>query len=175
MDIHHLVNLTARAWCLEILACLARGTPGRQAPLLAATGAGRTAFRDSLNHLIDLGLLARTPGHGHPLRPEFRLTSTGREAAAMADRILAIPQPGGGTLLRLSWTLPILALTGTPQRFSGLRAGLGRITDRALSVRLKGLEAEAWLLRDIDIQARPPMPTYRAINQGLRIIRAIIG
>ena len=57
MDIEFLVKLTARAWSLSILARLDAGVPGRQAPLLAATGAGRTAIAQSLAHLHALGLL----------------------------------------------------------------------------------------------------------------------
>ncbi len=38
MDITLLVNVTARAWSLDILARIAEGTPCRQAPLIAATG-----------------------------------------------------------------------------------------------------------------------------------------
>ena len=69
MDMEFLVKLTARAWSLSILARLDAGVPGRQAPLLAATGAGRTAFAQSLAHLHALGLLERNPGHGHlPLK-----------------------------------------------------------------------------------------------------------
>ena len=83
MDINLLVKLSSRAWSLPILAQIARGVACRQAPLIAATGAGRTAFGASLTHLIDLKLLERNPGHGHPLRPEFRLTPAGQAAAAM--------------------------------------------------------------------------------------------
>ncbi len=140
MDINLLVKLTARAWSLPILASLHQGVPGRQAPLLAATGAGRTAFAASLAHLLQLGLLERNPGHGHPLRPEFRLTATGQEAAAMAARLLGTVACAEGALLRRSWTVPILALTGQPRRFSAIRSELSPITDRALSASLKQLE-----------------------------------
>ena len=80
MDISEIVNVASRAWALPILNCLHGGVPGRQAPLLAATGAGRTAFAQSIGHLIEIGLVERNPGHGHPLRPEFRLTEAGKAA-----------------------------------------------------------------------------------------------
>ena len=86
MDINLLVKITARAWSLSILALMHQGVPGRQAALLTRTGAGRTAFAQSLTHLIDLGLLARTSGHGHPLRPEYELTEKGKPAAASQPR-----------------------------------------------------------------------------------------
>ena len=174
MDIETLVKLTSRAWSLSILARLHAGVPGRQAPLLAATRASRTSFASSLNHLVQLGLLEKNPGHGHPLRPEFRLTPTGVKAAATAGRVVnAVSDEMGFALLRRNWTVPILALTDTPRRFSVIRSDLATITDRALSAALYQLEARAWIRRDIDISKRVPYPTYCAVNTGIRINRAI--
>lgn len=174
MDINLLVKLTSRAWCLDILALLNQGVSGRQAPLLAKTNASRTSFAMSLQHLIALRLLERNPGHGHPLRPEFRLTSAGREAAEIAARIVrAVPDENEFSLLRRSWTVPILALSEQPIRFSGIKSGLAPITDRALSTKLVDLETRAWIRRDIDTSHRMPHPIYQATNTGLEINKAI--
>ncbi len=169
-----LVNLTSKAWSLKILALLHSGTPGRQASLIAATNASRSAFASSLNHLIELGLLEKNPGHGHPLRPEFRLTRTGVTAAAIASRILEIaPGTDAFAIIKRSWVVPILAVTNSPKRFSVIKSGLGAITDRALSKSLCVLENQAWLKREIDLSQRAPFPTYHAINAGREINRAI--
>ena len=174
MDIETLVKLTSRAWCLNILALLDSGVPGRQAPLLAATSASRTAFASSLEHLVQLGLLERNPGHGHPLRPEFRLTRSGVKVAETASKIVkAVPHDREFSLLRRSWPVPILALTNTPRRFSVIKSDLATITDRALSTSLHQLEAREWLQRDIDTSKRVPYPTYLAVNRGFQINRAI--
>ncbi|EEA95391.1 winged helix-turn-helix transcriptional regulator [Pseudovibrio sp. JE062] len=174
MDIKALVKLTSRAWSLNILAHLHAGVPGRQAPLLAASGASRTSFAASLEHLVELGLLERNPGHGHPLRPEFRLTPKGVRAAEIASRIVnAVPNDNEFSLLRKSWTVPILALTATPQRFSSIRSDLATITDRALSASLVRLEEREWIRRDINTTQRVPFPTYCAANTGIQINRAI--
>ncbi len=174
MNIKTLVKLTSRAWSLNILAQLHQGVPGRQAPLLAATGASRTAFVASLEHLVSLGLLERNPGHGHPLRPEFRLTKAGVQAATVAAEIMAlVPDDTELKLLRRSWTVPILALTRQPRRFSGLRSDLRVITDRALSSSLKQLEEQDWVRRDIETSARLPFPTYQAVNLGCEINRVV--
>ena len=170
MDIDLLVKLTSRAWALPILAQIAQGTPCRQAPLIAATGAGRTAFGASLSHLIDLNLLERNPGHGHPLRPEFRLTPTGKEMAGLAARLDAVvgarPEVA---LLRRAWSLPVLSVTGAPRHFSDIRSALPRITDRALSQSLRQLEGHRMVRRDVDTTARPPRPSYRAVDLGAKI------
>lgn len=176
MDIQQLVNLTSKAWSLKILALLYAGTPGRQAPLLAATDASRTSFAASLDHLAQLGLLERNPGHGHPLRPEFRLTESGARAAAMATKILdMIPGDDDGfAIIKRSWTVPVLAVTATPKRFSTIRSGIGPITDRALSQSLGLLEEQEWLKREINVSGRAPFPTYQAVNTG-REINQIVG
>ena len=174
MDIELLVNLTSKAWSLKILALLHSGVPGRQAPLIAASNASRSSFASSLAHLVHLGLLEKNPGHGHPLRPEFRLTRTGITAAAMASRILEmVPDDDAFAIVRRSWVVPILAVTEAPKRFSIIKSGLGAITDRALSKSLYVLEEQDWLKREIDVSQRSPFPTYHAVNAGRKINQAI--
>lgn len=169
MDIRTLVNITSRAWALPILSSLHIGVAGRQAPLLAATGASRTAFSQSLDHLIALGLLERNPGHGHPLRPEFRLTERGIAAAAIAHEIHNISGAEDRDLLRKSWTLPVLTSLNTPSHFNQIKRNLLTITDRALSQSLKSMETRNWVVRSVDDTARPPRSLYSAVNTGRAI------
>lgn len=166
MYIDSFVNLTSKAWALPILASLHMGVAGRQATLLAATGASRTAFAQSMDHLIKNGLLERNPGYGHPLRPEFRLTQLGKEAAAIASKVHHISSEDDQSLLRKSWTLPVLASLQTPSHFNEIKRNLHTITDRALSQSLKTMEAREWVQRRVDETARPPRSLYCAINTG---------
>jgi len=166
MDIKLFVNITSRAWAMPVLAQLHAGVAGRQAPLLAATGASRTAFAQSMDHLIKLGLIERHPGYGHPLRPEFRLTQVGRHAAAMAHNIHGAAADEDMDLLRKSWTLPVLSSLHRPRHFNEIKRNLGTITDRALSQSLKSMEARQWVARNVDDAARPPRSLYRAVNTG---------
>ena len=166
MDIGLFVNITSRAWALPILANLHEGVAGRQATLLAATGAGRTAFVQSLDHLIALGLLERNPGYGHPLRPEFRLTQRGTAAAAVASKIQSVSADEDQDLLRRSWTLPVLTSLHASSHFNDIKRNLRTITDRALSQSLKSMEVRNWVSRSVDEAARPPRSIYRAVNTG---------
>jgi len=174
MDITSLVNITSRAWAFSILSNLHDGVPGRQAPLLAATGASRTAFAQSMEHLVEIGLLERNPGHGHPLRPEFRLTQQGLRAAAIANRVLRASRVEDRDLLRRSWTLPVLTTLQSPSHFNEIKRNLLTITDRALSQSLKSMEERKWVQRSVSIAARPPRPIYSAVNTG-GIISKITG
>lgn len=166
MYIRSFVNITSRAWALPILSSLHAGVAGRQATLLAATGASRTAFAQSMNHLIKIGLLERNPGYGHPLRPEFRLTQQGVEAAAIADKVQRVSTLDDQDLLRKSWTLPVLASLQTPSHFNDIKRNLQTITDRALSQSLKSMEVRNWVHRSVDETARPPRSIYSAVNTG---------
>ena len=169
MYIATFVNITSRAWALPILSSLHGGIPGRQAPLLTATGASRTASSQSMDHLISAGLIERNPGHGHPLRPEFRLTPPGRPAAALAHKIQSATAAEDHDLLRRSWTLPILASLHAPRHFNDIRRTLLTITDRALSQSLKSMEDKNWVRRSVTDTARPPRTLYAAVNTGKRI------
>lgn len=173
MDIRLLVNITSRAWALPILSHLHLGVAGRQAPLLAATGASRTAFAQSMDHLIRIELLERNPGYGHPLRPEFRLTALGVSAAALAHKVQSVSVDEDRELLRRSWTLPVLASLHTPSRFNDIKRTIPSISDRALSQSLKTMEVRSWVCRRVDDRARPPMPMYEAANTGALISQAV--
>ena len=175
MDIKTFVNITSRAWALPILAKLHAGVPGRQAPLLSATGASRTAFAQSMAHLINIGLLERNPGHGHPLRPEFRLTPPGQIAAEMAHKILDVSEEKEQDLIRRSWTLPVLATLQKPSQFSEIKRSLSTITDRALSQSLRRMEGRQWIHRRVENAVRPPMPIYHPINTGAMISNVTSG
>lgn len=161
-----LVNITSRAWALPILSSLHSGVAGRQAPLLAATGASRTAFAQSMDHLIEMGLVERNPGYGHPLRPEFRLTQMGGAAAVIANRVRSVSTKEDWRLLRRSWTLPVLTSLRMPSHFNEIKRSLPSITDRALSQSLKSMEARSWVRRSVDGAARPPRSIYSAVNTG---------
>lgn len=174
MKVELLVKLTSKAWALKILSLMHEGVAGRQAPLLAATNATRSSFAASLEHLANLGLLERNPGHGHPLRPEFRLTQAGKTLAPMASRIISLaPEGEDFSLVKRSWAVPILAVTATPTRFGSIKSDLGSVTDRALSQSLGLLEDHEWMQREIDISERTPFPTYKAVNTGQAISRIV--
>lgn len=174
MNIETIIKVTSRAWSLEILSLMFDGTAGRQAPLLAASGASRTAFTQSLLHLLALKMLERNPGHGHPLRPEYRLTPEGAEVAAMANKIKILTSlPSQNAIIRRAWIIPVLAVSQKPRYFSEIKSDLSSVTDRALSQTLQQLQTNDWLKRDIDIAQRPPRPLYQASNIGIEISQAI--
>jgi len=174
MYIQGLVKIFEKAWALTALALIKQGTPARIAVLAAAAGTTRSAMRPSVLHLQELGLLAPNKGHGHPLRPEAKLTPTGEFWARLAlnlDRLLSGEQER--RLVRLNWTLPTLRAVHSPARFTSIRQALGPVSDSALSTTLQRLETTAWLERQVDIGVKPPKVTYASINQGRAIAKLL--
>lgn len=172
MDINLLVKIASRAWAMDILKLMNAGVPGRQAALLSASGAGRTAFAQSLKHLIDLKLVERTKGHGHPLRPEYQLTELGHTIAGRSEKMFDVAQADpDAAMVRRAWTLPILAVSSRPVYFSEIKSSLPNITDRALSKSLKTLTERKWMQRDVRIELHPPRPIYQSVSTGAEISR----
>ena len=163
---------------MTILALLHEGVPGRQATLIAESGASRTALTQSLKHVEALGLIERNTCHGHPLRAEYVLTEAGRTVSGIAHRILRLPLvPAESELLRRSWTLPILGTigsTGEGAYFREILTGLAPITDRALSQSLKSLEAQRWLTRQVVPDNRPPRVLYTPVATGAVIAEQLL-
>lgn len=172
MDIRDFVNLSARGWAPVFLRLLAKGHPGRQAALLHHSGAPRSGFASAMGRLIELELVMRNPGHGHPMRPEFLITQKGRQMAQALD---GLPEIKELAVLRRNWSLPVLAALQKPMPFSRLGARLRPITDRALSQSLKSLEGEGLVCRQVEIDARPPRPLYLRTSLGAQIAGPLDG
>lgn len=92
----------------------------------------------------------------------------------MASRVVELaPEEDAFNLIRRSWSVPVLAVTGSPKRFSVIKSSLGGITDRALSQSLAALEEQRWMQRDINLSQRTPYPTYQVVNAGTQINQVI--
>ena len=98
---------------------------------------------------MQLGLIKRNTGYGHPLRPEYILTASGKQIGQDALELLNHLQQLEVTNTALKkWTLPILhAIHHRINRFSSLRQTLPSLSPRALTLTLQDLEQLTWLTR----------------------------
>ncbi len=175
MDNVAFATLCSRAWSLPVLAHLA-GQPrlgARISPTAHALGAGRQSISATFAHLGELGLLERMPGHGHPLRPEARLSEAGAAVAAWAQPFWAFLEPDERATARRAWTLPVLRVARDMRSFGELRCELSPVTDRALALCLKRLVAQRLLRRDVDGAQRPPRVTYVGSGRGAALSDAL--
>lgn len=176
MTTDRLINLCRRCWTVPVLAALHRadasGMGGaRMAVLCHDLDAAQGTVRQSLDHLIAMGLAARNTGHGHPLRPEYVMTRRGAAVApacAAIDELLVRLRLREAALRR--WSLPALnAIAGIGEaRFSAIAARLDGITDRALSQTLKTLNTAAVIDRSVD-DGYPPIPFYSLDQAGRQL------
>jgi DNA-binding HxlR family transcriptional regulator len=158
MSTDRLVELFHHRWAAPALAVAdARGAV-RFVELQRRLGVGRESLRSALDALVDLGYVRHNEGYGHPLRPEYVITRSGRRAADLAARVAT--SPARETLLK-KWSVPVLAQLPEPRRFSELRTSLPGVTPRALALALRDLEAARLVRREV-LPTRPPSTVYRA-------------
>lgn len=169
MYIGELVKLCEKAWALPALALIEEGVPVRVAVLANAAGTTRTSMRPSIQHLFDLDLLTENRGHGHPLRPEAKLTTKGKRWAKLATDLEGILPHQESRLARLNWTLPTLRVAHSRVRFVFIREALTPVRDSTLSNTLHRLETSGWLERQVETELKPPQVSYFAIDRGREI------
>jgi DNA-binding HxlR family transcriptional regulator len=171
MSITDLIALFHHRWSAPVLAELARARGSRFVVLANALGVGRESLRRTLAALVELGLVRRNPGYGHPLRPEYLLTERGEDVAARCVRLLALLDGNADVALK-KWSLPVLAALEHPARFSQLRDALPGISARALALALKDLEAAGLVRRRVQ-ETYPPSTVYAATRAAQRL-RAVL-
>lgn len=167
--------LSSSRWFVPLLALLHREQGARYVRLSKRLGLSRSMLRRVLGRALAAGWVMRNPGHGHPLRPEYILTESGRAAAAWCDRVIEARELLGlgapGDLGR--WALPLVAAMAQRDwmRFSQLQAMLEPITPRALSLALKQLLRQDLLERRLE-ESYPPLPFYRLTSRGALLAEA---
>jgi DNA-binding HxlR family transcriptional regulator len=169
VSITDLIALFHHRWSAPVLAELLRQKGSRFAALGGILGVGSDSLRRTLDSLLSLGLVARNPGYGHPLRPEYVLTADGERVAQRCSRLLAA---SGDEVLLRKWSLPVLAALQRPARFSELRAAVPGVTPRALTLALKGLRAADLVERRIE-DAYPPRAVYSTTPLGRKLQRIV--
>jgi DNA-binding HxlR family transcriptional regulator len=161
-----LVTLCHRKWTIPLVAALAPGGGDRFAVLGARLGVARETLKRAIETAIELELVARNPGYGHPLRPEYLLTARG--AAIGTARTQVIEAAGGrwAEPLGRKWFLPTLVAVGREaERFSDVAAALDGATPRALARSLEDLVEAGCVRRDL-VDGRTPRPRYRVTRAG---------
>ncbi len=175
-DVSSLVQLVHHRWNIPILAVLAKNSGAKFVSLANALQVSRPSLSASLTNLIELGLVHRNTGYGHPMRPEYLLTEAG-EAIGEQCIVLndVVKRSRAADLAYRKWTLPLLAVMGEDaRRFSELNSALRNATPRAITLGLKSIVGENWATRTL-INDYPPAAAYQLMPKGQRILSSASG
>ncbi len=144
--------------------------------LANALGVSRPSLSASLTDLIELGLVRKNTGHGHPMRPEYLLTDAGKEIGmqcAVLDDVVS--KRRAADLAYRKWTLPLMAAMGDDAlRFNELKSALDGASPRAITLGLKSMVSERWAARTL-INDYPPAAAYHLKPKGQRILTSAAG
>jgi DNA-binding HxlR family transcriptional regulator len=153
-----------------LLARFAEKPGWRFAELLHNCGIARDSLARTLDAALAAGWIARNPGHGHPLRPEYIVTGQGGEMTRAADRVIVALAAAGLSPEELTrWSLPALhVLRAGQDRFNLLARQLAPATPRALSMALRNLAANDLVAREIE-PGYPPSSRYRLTELGIKL------
>ncbi len=166
-----LTRVFERRWAVPILADLDGSGGCKFVTLAAHLDGSRAALKASLGLLETLGLVIPNPGHGHPMRPEYLLTSRGALLTQPAKSLVRAMDKAQGMDLGLKkWSMPMLHVIHSGQeRFSAIAQALGPATDRAVSLALTDLQDNAWVKRKL-FDDRPPRSVYSIDRKAQRFV-----
>ncbi len=172
-----LTRLCHHRWLIPVLAAMDdAGGHARLAVLTNQLGGSRGSMRAAVGAAIEAGYIEKNPGYGHPLRPEFRLTESGRAmAAACRGYVRAFGSVEEAGCAFRKWTLPLLvALALGNERFSELASAMPDISPRALTQALRLLTVTGLLQRQV-VEGYPPHTRYALTPRGERAAQAARG
>lgn len=168
--------LGANRWAVPVMALISREGGARFAVIARAYGLSSHSLTRCLEHLRGCGWVIPNPGHGHPLRPEYVLSDTGRPVGALCERILGERERLGlGAAELARWSLPVVAgLMPEWSRFGELQARLAPVTPRALSQTLQGMIGQDLVTRRLEDRF-PPLALYGLSGRGRDLAAVMAG
>ncbi|MDF1808350.1 MAG: winged helix-turn-helix transcriptional regulator [Phycisphaerales bacterium] len=168
---HALHQIFARRWTVPILALLANEGGCKFVTLTSRLEGSRDSLKASLELLNTLGFVSRNTGLGHPMRPEYILTSSGTIVSQPAAALVhALDRVGSIELGLKKWSMPTLhAVNMGSDRFSLITSSLGLATDRAVSLALGDMHNASMIRRDL-IDGRPPFSSYHITGRAKNIV-----
>jgi DNA-binding HxlR family transcriptional regulator len=136
-----LVNLVHYRWALPIVSELHRSNGCKFATLVERLKLSKNALSRTLNALIEQDLVMQNPGYGHPLRPEYILTTKGQQIGqATFELMQTLEQLEVIDVALKKWSLPIILVLQDQPRFTDILENLPGLTTRALALGFGQLE-----------------------------------
>lgn len=169
------VALCHRRWTVPVLARLYTDAGCKFVTLVHGLGLSRDTLSATLSMLMERGWVARNPGYGHPMRPEYVLTPEGLPWAAWCALVMRVVAAlRAPEVCFRKWSIPVaLALSSGSARFNELRRTLPRLTARALASTLKELQGAGLVERMVGDEY-PPATYYALTREGKRLARLAV-
>lgn len=160
-------------WLIPVLAEMFPSGGAKYITLVQRYGMSRSMLTASLKHLIHFGLVKKNLGHGHPLRPEYILTTAGSQVAPFCyDFMKLLKEQKQSILLQNRWACPVIFHTGdSGKRFNEYKRALPPITPRALSESLQFLVNNQSLKRNI-LPESPPISLYSLPKKTIKLYKS---
>jgi DNA-binding HxlR family transcriptional regulator len=160
-------GLFAYSWSIPVLGEICNQGGARFVMLLNRLGLSRSVLSSTLGRLMEDHLIKLNPGYGHPLRPEYILTGSGKRIAFFCSELFhLVTRQESARHIHSRWSFPILfTISDGAVRFSKLKQRLGPITSRALSEELKQLIEEGYIQRRIG-DDYPPTTSYALTDRS---------
>lgn len=171
VNLDQLIGLVHHRWNILVIAELHRLSGAKFITLVHHLDVSRGSLSASLENLIELRFVQKNTGHGHPMRPEYLLTTQGVAIAADCLELVQVARRGDAVDLAFrKWTLPLLVAIGERKlRFNELRSTLRDATPRAIAIGLKALLQEGWVARTV-VGDFPPTAAYDLRPKGRRVL-----
>lgn len=161
-------------WIVPIVALLAMSRGAKFVTLLNQLGLPRDSLVRTLHSGIEAGWIMRNPGHGHPLRPEYLLTTEGERLSVTCCAVVATQSAlelPPDSLNR--WSLPIVRLLAAGvHRFNDLSRGVPAASPRALTLNLKAMLTNRLIDRQLT-ERFPPGADYVLTGRGKQLAEAL--
>lgn len=165
LDAH--IALSRSRWLQALLADLDAHNGARFVELLHRLGASKDGLIRALVEAQDRGWVIRNAGYGHPLRPEYVLSDSGKSLARAAGKLVVAQLELGISRQSLTrWGMPIIHVIGSgEERFSRIAKVLLPATSRAISQGLQALSDNQLVSRSV-VDTRPPSSLYQLTRNG---------
>lgn len=174
MIINHLI-LYHHRWAIPIIAQIHKNNGAKYIFLHKSLQISKAVLSDTLPILIEAGYIQKNPGYGHPLRPEYIISPSGKLIANQClDLYESLKKEGLESLISSKWCLPlILVIAKDRKRFSEIKEDIKTLTSRSLSYTLKKLENEKIVIRTV-IPDHPPVTYYRLAQNMISILPKLL-
>ncbi|NKB98902.1 MAG: hypothetical protein GKR90_10475 [Pseudomonadales bacterium] len=163
-------TLFQHRWAIRIVAAIAEQQGSRFTVLKHQLGVSADSLSTSLSRLIEQGWIEKNPGYGHPLRPEYILSTAGHSISADCVTFVHTTQQWHAVVYRRWSTSALVAIQNGASRFGEIQNQIQAVTPRALALGLRNLAGVNLIEREAEDRL-PQRAEYMLTRTGRTVAR----